>query len=165
MAQVLRDLPKLERVVTVSTRQPRRGEKDGKDYHFISPEEFGRRRKRGEFLEWAVVHEENYGTPLSQVEEKLAQGAKVILVVDVQGALQIKKKMREAFFVFIAPPSLKELEKRLRRRKTEEQEGIRARIAAAKEEITHTKWYDYIIINRHLRQAAKDLLNIIKSQP
>lgn len=115
-------------------------------------------------MEWAVVHGENYGTPRRDVEEKLARGRKAILVVDVQGALQIKKKMREALFVFIAPPSLKELEKRLKRRKTEDQESITTRIAAAQEEITHTKWYDYIVINRHIKQAAKDLQNIIKSQ-
>lgn len=160
----MRDLPELERVVTTTTRKPRQGEKDGKDYHFISPEEFQQRRGKGEFLEWAVVHGENYGTPRRDVEEKLARGAKVILVVDVQGALQIKKKMREAFFVFIAPPSLKELEKRLKRRKTEDRESIKARIAAAREEVSHTSWYDYIVINRYVKQAAKNLLNIIKSQ-
>lgn len=164
MARVLQDLPDVERVITATTRSPRRGEKDGKDYYFISPEEFRERRDRGEFLEWAVVHGENYGTPLSEVEEKLSRSSKIVAVVDVQGALQIKKKMKEALFVFIAPPSLKELERRLRSRKTEDQESIRTRIAAAREEVAHTNWYDHIIINRHAQQAAKDLLNIIKCQ-
>lgn len=164
MAQVLQELPELERVVTMTTRKPRRGEKNGKDYNFISSEEFRQRREKGEFLEWAVVHGESYATPRRFIEEKLAQGAKLIVAVDVQGASEIKKKMREAFFVFIAPPSLKELEERLKRRGTEDRKDIAARITAAKEEMAHTNWYDCIVINKRVRQAANDLLNIIKSQ-
>lgn len=151
-------------MITVTTRSPREGERDGKNYHFISPDEFTARRERGEFLEWAVVHGATYGTPAQSVREILGPGRSAVLVVDVQGAANIKKNMREALFIFVAPPSLKELERRLRRRRTETDESVQARLAAAAEEMSHTNWYDNVIINRDATHAAVELKRIIQKE-
>lgn len=115
-AEVMRRLPHLQRVVTYTTRPPRQGEVDGKDYHFVTREEFERLKERGFFLEWAEVYGNYYGSPKSEVERLLSEGQDVVLVLDVQGALSVKQQIPEAVLIFLQPPSLEELRRRLENR-------------------------------------------------
>ena len=153
----------MERVVTATTRPPRPGERDGTSYWFLTAEEFDRRVRTGEFLEWAIVHGNRYGTPREAVSEKLAQGISLVLAVDIQGAKSIREKMREAVTIFIAPPSFKELEQRLRGRCTECDAEIDDRIRTAKAEMAEIDRYDYVVVNLDLNQAAEKLRQIIKA--
>ncbi len=153
----------LERVVTATTRPPRPGERDGINYWFLTAEEFERRIKANEFLEWAVVHGNRYGTPAPAVSEKLAHGISLILAIDIQGAKSIRDEMGEAVTIFIAPPSFKELEERLRGRSTECDAEINGRIEAAEDEMAQMDKYDYAIVNTEIEQAAGELKQIIES--
>jgi guanylate kinase len=156
-------LPNFERAVTATTRPRRRGEREGIDYYFLTSAEFEAKKRRGEFLEWATVHGYMYGTPKKSVEDTIGRGKNVIVAVDVQGALKIKKKKREAVLIFVAPPSFKELERRLKRRKTEDEKKITIRIETAKKEIQLSFLYDYLIINKDVNQATDEFLNIMKT--
>lgn len=156
-------LPNFERAVTSTIRPRRRGEREGVDYYFLTSAEFEAKKRRGEFLEWATVHGYMYGTPKKSVEDTIGCGKSVIVAVDVQGALKIKKKKREAVLIFVAPPSLKELERRLKRRKTEDEKEITARIETAKKEMQLSSLYDYLIINKDVNQATDEFLNIMKT--
>jgi guanylate kinase len=157
-------MPVCERVVTTTTRLPRAGEVDGIDYRFISAGEFDKRISEDGFLEWATVHGNRYGSPKESVIEGLSEGKTLILAVDIQGAKQIREKMREAVTIFIAPPSLKELEKRLTSRSTENAGQIAKRLEAAREELEHVDKYDFAIVNADVNQATGELIEIIKSQ-
>lgn len=163
VGMVLQGPADLEKVVTATTRPPRTGERDGVNYWFLTAEEFDRRIREGEFLEWALVHGNRYGTPAPAVIEKLAQGISLVLAIDIQGAKSIRDEMREAVTIFIAPPSFKELEKRLRGRSTECEEEIDARIKAAEGEMAQMDRYDYAVVNTDLEQAAEELSQIIKA--
>lgn len=160
--RALKALPDFERAITATTRPRRPGERAGVSYYFVSAAQFEGKKSKDELLEWATVHGYMYGTPKKSVDEIIAAGKNVILAVDVQGALTIKKKMREAVLIFVAPPSLEELERRLRRRKTEDKKEITARIEAAKKEIELSSLYDYVMVNRDVSQATNELLNVIK---
>ncbi|MBM3184033.1 MAG: guanylate kinase [Chlamydiae bacterium] len=142
--------------VSFTTRPIRKGEAEGCDYHFISEEEFKKRIKEGEFLEYATVFGHFYGTSRKSVEEKLCCGKHVALVIDTQGAMQIKKHL-EATYIFIRPPNLEELKKRLHGRKSETQEAIDTRLSWAEKEIETAKFYDYLIINENLKMAYEVL--------
>jgi guanylate kinase len=165
---LLKKHPELEFSVSCTTREPRSGEIDGKDYHFIDKSEFQRRIDKGEFLEYADVHGNFYGTLKSEIIGHVNAGKDVLLDIDVQGALQVKK-ISEAYlllgkcleFVFLGPPSFEELERRLRSRNTEKEETIRKRLANAKSELSHWKDYGYLIINNEVEQAVKDMENLI----
>ena len=133
--------------VSATTRGPREGEVDGKDYFFISRQEFERRVKNNEFLEHAEFAGNCYGTPRAYVEKLLDSGMNVVLEIDVQGALQVMKSMPECVSVFILPPSFEELEHRLRGRGTETEEKIRERLETAKRELPYAPQYDYQIVN------------------
>ena len=143
--------------VSATTRGPREGEVDGKDYFFISRQEFERRVKNNEFLEHAEFAGNCYGTPRAYVEKLLDSGMNVVLEIDVQGALQVMKSMPECVSVFILPPSfeeLEELERRLRKRGTETEEKVRERLETAKRELPYAPQYDYQIVNGGDIEAA-----------
>ena len=140
--------------VSTTTRGPREGEVDGKDYFFISRQEFERRVKNNEFLEHAEFAGNCYGTPRAYVEKLLDSGMNVVLEIDVQGALQVMKSMPECVSVFILPPSFEELEHRLRGRGTETEEKVRERLETAKRELPYAPQYDYQIVNGGDIEAA-----------
>lgn len=140
--------------VSATTRGPREGEVDGKDYFFISRQEFERRVKNNEFLEHAEFAGNCYGTPRAYVEKLLDSGMNVVLEIDVQGALQVMKSMPECVSVFILPPSFEELEHRLRGRGTETEEKVRERLETAKRELPYAPQYDYQIVNGGNIEAA-----------
>lgn len=140
--------------VSATTRGPREGEVDGKDYFFISRQEFERRVKNNEFLEHAEFAGNCYGTPRAYVEKLLDSGMNVVLEIDVQGALQVMKSMPECVSVFILPPSFEELEHRLRGRSTETEEKVRERLETAKRELPYAPQYDYQIVNGGDIEAA-----------
>ncbi len=140
--------------VSATTRGPREGEVDGRDYFFISRQEFERRVKNNEFLEHAEFAGNCYGTPRAYVEKLLDSGMNVVLEIDVQGALQVMKSMPECVSVFILPPSFEELEHRLRGRGTETEEKVRERLETAKRELPYAPQYDYQIVNGGDIEAA-----------
>ncbi len=151
------EFPRFAYSVSCTTRAPRTGEVDGGDYHFISPEEFIRRREAGFFAEWAEVHGNLYGTPLDAVRSLLAEGRDVLFDIDVQGAAQLRETLPEAVTVFILPPSRKELERRLRGRGTESEDCIRRRLAAAAQEVAQAHLFDHCIVNADLEHARQEL--------
>jgi guanylate kinase len=147
--------------VSYTTRKKRKTEKEGKDYFFISEEEFKRLIQEEKLVEWAVVHENYYGTSKRELEKKT--GADLLLDIDVQGAAKIKEKVKKAVFVFILPPMFGELKKRLEARGQEHKESIIRRLEVAKREIRHYNQFDYIIINDRLDKAAEELKAVILS--
>ena len=144
--------------VSATTRPPRVGEKDGVSYHFLSDEEFERRVAAGEFVEWAWVHAHRYGTLLSEVEAVLGRGESVILEIDVQGGLNVRKIYPDAVLIFVDAPSEEELERRLRGRGTESEESIALRLQNAAEERELARSYDVHMINDVLEVATEELL-------
>jgi guanylate kinase len=160
---VLKNLSDSERVVTATTRQPRPGEREGISYRFLTAEEFDQGIRDGQFLEWAWVHGNRYGTPAPEVRKRLEQGISLLLAVDIQGAKSIRDKMGEAVTIFIAPPSFKELEERLRGRSTEQDAEIATRIKTAETEMDQMDQYDFAIVNTQVDQAAKELQQIIEA--
>ena len=152
---------KMEFSVSATTRAPRPGEEEGREYFFVSREEFEEMVKRGELLEHAEFVGNCYGTPKSQVLRRLEEGITVVLDIEVQGASQVKTLMPEALTVFIAPPSLEVLEKRLRGRGTEDEETIASRLKRAGEELLLAPTYDYTIINDDADRAARELGEIL----
>lgn len=147
--------------VSHTTRSPRKGEVDGIDYHFVTQAEFDGMVKKAEFLEWARVHGNCYGTSRSSVLEMLEHGVDVLLDIDVQGAMQLRKIFPQATFVFILPPSMKVLEERLRHRGTDSGETIRLRLENARQELKALEDYDFLIINDDLIRAVGDLQSIV----
>ena len=141
--------------VSATTRNPRPGETDGKEYFFVSEDEFRGMIEEGGFLEYASFCGNYYGTPKAKVEEKLNEGFNVILEIEVQGAMQIKEKMPDAVFVFIAPPSKKILRERIEGRGTESPEVIDKRMLLAEGELRQIENYDYVIINDEIEKAVK----------
>lgn len=143
--------------VSFTTRAPRPGECDGKDYHFVSREEFFSLRERHFFAEWAEVHGNYYGTPLEKTLDLLAQGRDVLFDIDVQGAAQLKESLPQAFFIFILPPEKVALEQRLLGRGTESPESFARRMQNAKLELEQARWFDAWIINDDVERAYADL--------
>ena len=144
-----------------TTRPRRLGEKNKRDYIFVSKEEFFVERKNNGFLEWAKVFDNYYGTPKDFVEKKIASGESALLIIDVQGAFKVRKKSKDAVLIFIMPPSLDELERRLLKRKSDGPKDIRLRLKTAKKEIAQSRKYDYIVVNDDIEKAVKRLKNII----
>lgn len=160
---------RIERVITCTTRRPRGLERDGVDYYFLTVEEFERRIAAGDFLEYARVHGRNlYGTSRSFVDERLERGLDLLLVIDVQGAEQVRRGMAEATSVFILPPSFASLEERLRKRCMDEnhfdEEDLASRLAAARDEVARFREFDYVIINDDLERAASALAAVVTAQ-
>ena len=154
--------PRLGLTVSATTRGPRPEEKDGVSYHFLSEEEFERRVEAGEFLEWAWVHGHRYGTLRSEVDRQLAEGRSVILEIDVQGGMNVRAAHPDAVLVFIEPPSMEELERRLRGRGTEDAASNERRLAGAREEMACAPRYDVRIVNDDLERACEELMRVIE---
>ena len=154
----------LEYSVSMTTRAPRVGETDGKEYYFVSKEEFENAIKNGNMLEHAKFVNNYYGTPKDKVLEQLEAGHEVVLEIEVQGALQVKAKMPDAVFIFIAPPSWEALETRLTKRGTEPIEIINERLAKARNEIMVASSYDYIVINDEIENAVDKIIAIIRAE-
>jgi guanylate kinase len=157
-------LPDLAYSVSYTTRAPRPGEIGGSDFHFVSEPEFRQLRDRGDFAEWATVHGNLYGTRASVLETALAEGHDILLDIDTQGATQLRKRYPEAVLVFIVAPSLADLERRLRERRSDAAGDIARRLARAREEIALWRQYDYLIVNRDLKEAAEQLTAIIVAE-
>ena len=150
---------------SATTRKPRKGEIDGIDYYFISKESFEKKIEMNEFLEFAKVHHDNYyGTLKNKVLDDINKGIDVILEIDIQGALQINKTMPEGIFIFIMPPSMKELKRRLIARNTETKDQIIDRFKKAYQEINEVSKYNYVVINDNLTDAAKKVESIIQAE-
>ncbi|ADL12961.1 guanylate kinase [Acetohalobium arabaticum] len=147
--------------VSVTTRQPRVDEEDGVDYFFVSETEFKEMIDNDEFIEWAKVHENYYGTPKKCVEDTLASGQDVILEIDIQGAAQVKKSYQQGVFIFLAPPSLEELEARIQKRGTDSQKAIEVRMENATEEMERAENYDYIVVNDEVEEAVEKVKSVI----
>lgn len=150
--------------VSATTRQPRAGEEHGKHYYFINCEEFQQLIDSGKMLEYAEYVGNLYGTPKGPVDQWLDEGHDVVLEIEVQGGAQIKKIVPDCVSVFITPPSLEVLEKRLRGRGTEEEGTILKRLATARQELTQAGNYDYVVVNDHLEDAVDDMLAILRSE-
>lgn len=151
--------------ISHTTRAPRPNEVDGQDYHFIDHAAFRARIAEGQFAEWAEVHGNLYGTSVGEIERARQAGRRVLLFdVDYQGARQIKAKRPEAVGVFILPPSMSELRRRLESRGTESPESLERRYAKAKEEIEHYPFFDYLVLNDDLQQALAELRGIIHAE-
>lgn len=146
-----------------TTRPPRPGEKDGKAYFFLSRDEFKRSIRRNEFLEWAMVHDEYYGTPRRFVEETLAGGRDVIMAIDVQGAMSIRRRHPAAILVFVLPPSLDALKARLTGRR-DPQELVAKRLASSRGELAAAKDYDYVVVNDDLEKAVGQISCILTAE-
>ncbi len=160
---LLQELPELRFSVSCTTRPPRPGETDGKDYHFLDRAAFLAGIQEGRFLEWAQVHGEYYGTDRLILEAWLEAGKDVLLDIDVQGARQVRCLFPLAHTLFILPPSWEVLEQRLQARGTEAQEQIAARLSAAHREVQEAPWYDFIVVNDLLETAVADLVAIIRA--
>jgi guanylate kinase len=154
--------PDLVYSVSATTRDPRPGERDGVDYRFISDADFSRLVAEGAFLEWAQIYgDHRSGTLLAPVREALEAGHDVILEVDVQGAAAIRRLVQEAVLVFLAPPSEEELARRLRERRTESEPQRARRLAAAASEMEQAGWFDHVVVNDDVDQAAAQVAAII----
>ncbi|WP_408955972.1 guanylate kinase [Natroniella sp. ANB-PHB2] len=161
---LLEDYKDISYSVSATTREARPGEEDGVDYFFMSTKKFKSLIKKNEFIEWAKVHNNYYGTPKKYVEETLANGRDVILEIDIQGAKQVRESFEEGIFVFLAPPSLDELESRIYSRGTESEKAIETRLENANQELKQIKEYDYLIINDRVKNAVKKLKAIILAE-
>jgi len=150
--------------VSVTTRVPREGEKEGIDYYFITDEEFDRLIKSGDFAEWAVVYSHRYGTLKRTIQENMDEGRTILLDTDTVGAFNIKKHFPESVLIFIAPPSLETLRERLQNRNTEKQDWINKRIEAVPQEIKRMPEYDYIVVNDKLTEAISQVEAIILAE-
>lgn len=162
LAEVFKQASGLVYSVSCTTREPRPGEADGRDYYFMTEKEFQDMADAGQFLEWACVHGKLYGTRRDSVEEQLRQGVDVLLEIDVQGAMQVKEKMPEAVMVFIEPPDFGELAGRLKARGTETPEQLEVRMANARKELAAADKYEHRIINDKISEAVRDFVEIIQ---
>lgn len=162
--EVVARVPNLVHSVSYTTRPPRSQEKEGIDYHFVSYKEFHKMVAEGEFAEWAEVHGNFYGTSVKLLESYWAQGKDVILDIDVQGAIKLRARFPEAAFVFVLTPEFKQLEERLRVRRTEPEEILQGRLKKAREEISYYRDYDYLVINDDFERAVRDLEAVIRAE-
>lgn len=163
-AEVMKTFPDIMMSVSCTTRKMRQGERDGVDYHFINHDQFKDMIKKDAFAEWAEVHGELYGTSVETIRQAEEEGIDLILDIDWQGAKQIKGSLNTGVYIFILPPDINELEKRLKDRGKDSEETIKKRLKNAKEEISHAPSYDYNIINDKLKEAVSSLEAIIKDE-
>lgn len=156
--------PGIERCVSYTTRAPRAGEVPGVDYNFVSADEFQKMIEAGEFLEYAQVHLDLYGSPLSPASRIREHGLDAVLKIDVQGGLTVKQKVPDAIMIFVAPPSMEELERRLRARYTDSETAVTRRLQDARREIEHIPMYDYLVVNDEIELAVARLRCIIMAE-
>ena len=151
--------------ISATTRLPRPGEKDGKDYYFVTEAAFKAMQRRRDLVEWAKVHSQAYyGTPRSYLERMMSQGKDVLLDIDVQGAMQVKKRFPEAVLIFITAPSFAEMERRLRSRSSETEAQIQQRLKTARKELKYQRFYDYNVVNDRIPLALKRLEAILDTE-
>lgn len=153
--------PALKESISYTTRQPRPGEQDGVDYHFVSVERFKQMIAENGFAEWAEVHGNFYGTAIATLEQARLDGVDILLDIDCQGARILKDRGINGLFVFVLPPSMAELRRRLESRSSDAKEVIERRITRATEEIREARWYDYIVVNDRLDEAHEALASIV----
>lgn len=151
------------RAVTATTREPREGEVDGEDYYFVSPATFQRWVEKGRFLEHAEYCGNRYGTPIFSVNEALESGRAVVLVIEVQGAMQVRDKHPEVGLIFIAPPSDEELRRRLAGRGDEDDEALEKRLKRARQELQYAEHYDHVVENDTVQRAVDELEKLVRS--
>ena len=160
---LLENEPDVRLSVSFTTRGPRPGERDGIDYRFVTVSEFESRRAEGEFLEWARVHDNLYGTSRAWIESQMGAGQDIILEIDCQGADQVKRLYPDAVGIFIAPPSIDELARRLRARAQDSESVIERRIHAAQAELAQAERFEYVIINQHFGDALEQLRAVVRA--
>ena len=163
VTKIARDKLNIPLTISATTRKPRQNEVDGKDYYFLSIEEFMKKVENDEFFEWAKVHDNYYGTLKLEVDKKRMQGNTVLLEIDVQGGLIVKEKDPSAVLVFFKAPNDKELEERLKKRGSDSEDIIKKRLDNALEELEYEKKYDYSIININIDSSYQELADIINS--
>jgi guanylate kinase len=161
--RAISEIPKIWHSVSATTRAPRDYEKEGHHYFFLARDDFEKAIAEDHFLEWAKVHGEYYGTPNESVDARLAPGDDVIMDLDVQGSLQMKKHRPEVVMIFIMPPSIEELRKRIEGRRTETEESIQRRLSIAENEMSYRDQYDHVIVNDIIDVAYVELAKIIES--
>jgi guanylate kinase len=164
IAKLLERVPGLELSISATTREPREGEVGGRDYHFLTPDEFARRVEEEDFLEFATYSGNRYGTLRSEVARRLAAGHSVVLEIEVQGARQVRAAMREAVLVFIAPPDPASLRRRLESRGTDSSEAIDARLEVAQQELAAQDEFAHRIVNDDVERAAGELEEIVRAE-
>ena len=162
--RVLKKAKGLVPSVSMTTRRPRHDERNKKDYYYVSRKSFQKEIKKGNLLEWERNFGHLYGTPKSFVLEKRKEGKDVLLSIDVKGAMKIRKKLPGSILIFIKPPSLKELSRRLKTRNTDRKKEIAKRLKIAKRELGFMPKYDYIVVNNRLKDAINEVLSIIKKE-
>jgi len=161
MKGLLKNNRKLVRSISWTTREKRTGEKEGKDYFFVTQKKFLSHREKENFLEWARVFGQYYGTPKNWVTQQLNKGKDVLLVIDTRGARKVKKQV-PCQLIFLNPPSMKVLRSRLEKRKTDSRQEVQKRLKEARFEMKQAVWYDYRVINNTVRGAVKEIKKIIK---
>jgi guanylate kinase len=164
IAELLRRVSGLELSVSATTREAREGEVNGRDYHFLSAQEFERRAREAEFLEHASYSGNRYGTPRSEVERRLAEGRSVVLEIEVQGARQVRAAMPESVQVFIAPPDAAALRQRLEGRGTDTREAIDERLRTADLELVAQQEFEHVVVNDEIQRAARELEGIVREE-
>lgn len=162
--KLISDFPNVCYSVSLTTRVPRRGEVQGKDYFFVSQNEFKQKIKSGELAEWALVHGHYYGTPKNFLKKNLVKGKDIILDIDVRGAMKLKKRYPQGVFIFLAPPSFSELERRIKGRRSNNEATIKKRLTNARWEMGRIGSYDYLVINDRLVDAFTQVKSIILAE-
>lgn len=162
--RLLAEVPELELSVSATTREPRSGEQDGREYHFLSPEEFERRVQSGDFLEHADYSGNRYGTLREEVERRLEAGRSVVLEIEVQGARQVREAMPEAVQIFIAPPDPEALRERLEGRGTDSPDAIARRLRTAETELEAQDEFPHVVVNDEVQKAASELEALVRSE-
>lgn len=163
VSRLLARNPGLARSISTTTRKPRRGEREGRDYYFLTEREFLEKRRKRDFLEWASVFGHYYGTLRKKILEKLREGRDVVLAIDVQGARQVRRKMK-GLFLFIMPPSMEDLEKRLLERQRDPRKEIEKRLQRARLEMACAREYDYVVTNRYLGETVRAIEEILAKE-
>jgi len=154
-------LPEVFLSVSATTRKRREGERDEFDYYFTNKEEFNQQIEQNKMLEWAYVHGNFYGTPIAPIDKAICEGKNCLLVIDVQGAKQVREKISSSILIFLLPPSFPMLEQRLKIRGTEDEQMLRIRLENAKQELVSLQGYNYSVINHTVSQAVRDVVEVI----
>ena len=163
--KLINEMDNIKLSISMTSRPPRGKEVNGKEYYFVTKEEFEEKIKNDQFLDYAVVHHNNYyGTPKANIEEDLSKGKNVLLEIDIQGALKVKEKVQEAIFIFIMPPSMKVLKERLTNRNTESEDKVFERFKTAYKEINDYKKYNYVVVNDEIETAVDKVKSIIMAE-
>lgn len=156
--------PEIAYSISATTRSPREGERHGVNYYFLTKPVFETMISEGELLEWATVYGNYYGTPLQPIKEKLAAGQDILLEIDTQGALKVQERFSDGVFIFLLPPSLMELERRIRGRGTEDEASLACRLQAAQKEIGVAQQYHYVVVNDEVKTAVAKIVAILTAE-